>query len=351
MDREPGGWHALTVAAPAGTRYQFVMPDGLHVPDPASRMQDKDVHGPSRRRRSRPSSSGRTTTGRAGPGTRRWSTSCMPAPWAASAASRTTCRSCSASAITAIEIMPIADFPGRHNWGYDGVLPYAPDRAYGTPDELKSLIDAAHGLGLNVILDVVYNHFGPDGAYIHAYAKPFFREDIKTPWGAAIDFRRPEVRDYFIQNAVYWLRGVPVRRAALRRGARDLGRGLPVRPRPHHPRPGRARAAYRPGAGAREQPLPPARRPAAVRRAMGGRLPPLPARAADRRAARAITPASRTRPTSSAGSSPRASPIRARRRRAATSRAASRAATCRPPPSSCACRTTTRSATAPWASG
>ncbi|MBV8915176.1 MAG: malto-oligosyltrehalose trehalohydrolase, partial [Acetobacteraceae bacterium] len=107
--------------------------------------------------------------------------------------------------ITAIEIMPIADFPGRHNWGYDGVLPYAPDRAYGTPDELKSLVDAAHGMGLCVMLDVVYNHFGPDGAYLHAYAKPFFREDLKTPWGAAIDFRRPEVRDYFIQNAVYWL--------------------------------------------------------------------------------------------------------------------------------------------------
>ena len=108
--------------------------------------------------------------------------------------------------ITAIEIMPIADFPGRHNWGYDGVLPFAPDRAYGSPDELKSLIDAAHGLGMTVMLDVVYNHFGPDGAYLHAYAKPFFRDDIKTPWGAAIDFRRPEVRNYFIQNALYWLR-------------------------------------------------------------------------------------------------------------------------------------------------
>ena len=101
--------------------------------------------------------------------------------------------------------MPIADFPGRHNWGYDGVLPYAPDAAYGTPDALKALVDAAHGLGLMVMLDVVYNHFGPDGAYLHAYAKDFFREDVKTPWGAAIDFRRPEVRQYFEQNALYWL--------------------------------------------------------------------------------------------------------------------------------------------------
>ena len=107
--------------------------------------------------------------------------------------------------VTAIELMPIADFPGRHNWGYDGVLPYAPDAAYGSPEALKALVDTAHGLGLMVMLDVVYNHFGPDGAYLHAYAKSFFREDIKTPWGAAIDFRRPEVRSYFEQNALYWL--------------------------------------------------------------------------------------------------------------------------------------------------
>jgi maltooligosyltrehalose trehalohydrolase len=107
--------------------------------------------------------------------------------------------------ITAIELMPIADFPGRHNWGYDGVLPFAPDAAYGTPDELKRLIDTARGLGMMVMLDVVYNHFGPDGNYLHAFAKRFFREDLQTPWGVAIDFRRDEVRDYFIQNALYWL--------------------------------------------------------------------------------------------------------------------------------------------------
>ena len=78
--------------------------------------------------------------------------------------------------------MPIADFPGGHNWGYDGVLPYAPDAAYGTPDELKALIDAAHGLGLMVFLDVVYNHFGPDGAYLHAYAEAFLpRRHARRP--------------------------------------------------------------------------------------------------------------------------------------------------------------------------
>jgi len=108
--------------------------------------------------------------------------------------------------ITAVELMPIADFPGQRNWGYDGVLPYAPDRSYGTPDELKQLVDAAHGLGLMVYLDVVYNHFGPSGNYLHAYAPQFFRDDVVTPWGPAIDFRRREVRDYFTENVLMWLR-------------------------------------------------------------------------------------------------------------------------------------------------
>jgi maltooligosyltrehalose trehalohydrolase len=110
-----------------------------------------------------------------------------------------------AMGITAIELMPIADFPGRHNWGYDGVLPYAPDTAYGTIAELKGLIDAAHGLNLQVFLDVVYNHFGPEGNYMNVFAKSFFREDIHTPWGSAIDFRREQVRRFFIENALYWL--------------------------------------------------------------------------------------------------------------------------------------------------
>ncbi|MBD4304502.1 malto-oligosyltrehalose trehalohydrolase, partial [Xanthomonas citri pv. citri] len=79
-----------------------------------------------------------------------------------------------------IELMPLSAFPGAHNWGYDGVLPYAPVEAYGTPDELKALIDAAHGHGLIVLLDVVYNHFGPDGNYLHSYAAPFFNEDKPT---------------------------------------------------------------------------------------------------------------------------------------------------------------------------
>jgi malto-oligosyltrehalose trehalohydrolase len=106
---------------------------------------------------------------------------------------------------TAIELMPIAQFPGNWNWGYDGVLPFAPDRTYGTPDDLKALVDAAHGLGMMIFLDVVYNHFGPDGNYLGLLAPEFFRHDISTPWGDPIDFRRPEVRQFFRENATAWI--------------------------------------------------------------------------------------------------------------------------------------------------
>lgn len=107
--------------------------------------------------------------------------------------------------VTAVELMPVAEFPGAYNWGYDGVLPFAPDASYGTPEQLKQLIDSAHGLGMMVFLDVVYNHFGPDGNYLNSYAGPFFRSDTSTPWGQTIDFRRAEVADFFAQNALYWL--------------------------------------------------------------------------------------------------------------------------------------------------
>lgn len=107
--------------------------------------------------------------------------------------------------VTAIELMPLNEFPGSRNWGYDGALLFAPDASYGTPDELKQLIDCAHELGIMVFVDVVYNHFGPDGNYIGRYASHFFRDDEHTPWGAAIDFRRNEVREFFIENALMWL--------------------------------------------------------------------------------------------------------------------------------------------------
>ncbi|MHB0775743.1 malto-oligosyltrehalose trehalohydrolase [Halomonas sp. WWR20] len=107
--------------------------------------------------------------------------------------------------VTAIELMPVSEFPGGRNWGYDGVLPYAVDASYGSPDDMKALIDDAHAHGLMVFLDVVYNHFGPDGNYLASYAKSFFRDDLTTPWGPSIDFREPAVRRYFLDNALMWL--------------------------------------------------------------------------------------------------------------------------------------------------
>jgi malto-oligosyltrehalose trehalohydrolase len=101
--------------------------------------------------------------------------------------------------------MPLADFSGLRNWGYDGVLWYAPDSAYGRPDDLKRLIDEAHLRGLMVFLDVVYNHFGPEGNYLGGYAPSFFTQ-AQTPWGSAIDYRVPQVRAFAIENALYWLR-------------------------------------------------------------------------------------------------------------------------------------------------
>ena len=109
---------------------------------------------------------------------------------------------------TAIEIMPLADFPGRWNWGYDGVFLYAPARCYGQPDDLRALVDAAHAHGLAVMLDAVYNHLGPDGAYLGAYTRSYFNPAHKTPWGDALNFDGPRngpVRAYFLGNPAYWM--------------------------------------------------------------------------------------------------------------------------------------------------
>ena len=106
---------------------------------------------------------------------------------------------------TAIELMPVAEFPGRRNWGYDGVLPFAPDEAYGSPAALRVLVDGAHERGLGAILDVVYNHFGPEGNLLSLYAKRFFTDAHRTPWGDAIDLQEPLVRRFFVENAVMWL--------------------------------------------------------------------------------------------------------------------------------------------------
>ncbi len=108
--------------------------------------------------------------------------------------------------ITALEIMPVADFPGRRNWGYDGVSLYAPARVYGTPDDFRMLVDAAHRRGLAVLLDVVYNHLGPAGNYLGSYSRDYFNPTHKTPWGDGFNFELKPVRDFFVENAIYWRR-------------------------------------------------------------------------------------------------------------------------------------------------
>ena len=105
----------------------------------------------------------------------------------------------------AIEIMPVADFPGHRNWGYDGVSAYAPARTYGKPDDFRALINAAHARGIAVILDVVYNHFGPDGNYLSAFNPGYFHPSHNTPWGDSFNFELPPVRDFFLQNIAYWM--------------------------------------------------------------------------------------------------------------------------------------------------
>ncbi len=204
MKANDGGWFEAEVACSAGARYRYRLDNGLAVPDPASRAQIEDVHGPSLV--VDPRSYGWRHSGWRG---RPWHETVLyelhAGAFGGFAGVQAALPTLAELGVTAIELMPINDFPGRRNWGYDGVLPFAPNRSYGTPDELKALVDSAHGIGLMMFLDVVYNHFGPDGNYLAAYAPQFFRQDISTPWGAAIDFRRPEVRSYFTENALYWL--------------------------------------------------------------------------------------------------------------------------------------------------
>ncbi|MGB3290600.1 MAG: malto-oligosyltrehalose trehalohydrolase [Burkholderiaceae bacterium] len=205
MEAVAQGFHELSCACAPGTRYRYHIDASLRVPDPASRLQDGDIHDASI-----VSDTGSYT----------WrNNDWRGLPWEQTVlyeihvglaggfrGVQERLADLSELGITAIELMPIADFPGPRNWGYDGVLPYAPDAAYGSPDDLRMLVDTAHGMGMQVFLDVVYNHFGPEGNYLPGYAPEFFREDRMTPWGPAIDFRRKQVRAFFAENALYWLR-------------------------------------------------------------------------------------------------------------------------------------------------
>jgi maltooligosyltrehalose trehalohydrolase len=209
--REPDGWFGLlTEQAAPGSRYRYRIDGGLRVPDPASRFQPLDVLGPSQV---------------VDPLSWQWTDADWRGrPWeevviyelhvgaftfeGSFAAVARRLDYLADLGITAIELMPVADFHGTRNWGYDGALPFAPDSSYGRPQDLKNLIQETHHRGLMVFLDVVYNHFGPEGNFLHHYAPPFFTERHHTPWGAAINYDgsgSETVRRFFIHTALYWL--------------------------------------------------------------------------------------------------------------------------------------------------
>ena len=194
----------------AGARYRFRLDGGPGLfPDPASRFQPDGPHGPSEV---------------VDPTTFAWTDRDWPGvpdtgqvlyelhvgtftpegTWAAAAARLPELADLG---ITAVEVMPVADFPGAFGWGYDGTCLFAPTRLYGGPDDFRRFVDAAHGLGLGVILDVVYNHFGPDGNYIREFAPQFLSTVHTTEWGEPFNFDGPDagpVREFFVANAGYW---------------------------------------------------------------------------------------------------------------------------------------------------
>jgi maltooligosyltrehalose trehalohydrolase len=206
---ENGFFEIFVEGLPECARYMFALASGQRVPDPASRFQPDDVDGPSEAR---------------DPGAYRWRESWPGREWDdvvlyelhlgafspqgtfAGAALRLD--HLADLGVTAVEIMPVSDFKGRWNWGYDGAFLYAPDASYGRPEDFKAFVEAAHGRRIAVLLDVVYSHFGPEGNFLPLYAPDFFTSRHKTPWGDAIQFDGPNsrpVRDFFIENAEYWI--------------------------------------------------------------------------------------------------------------------------------------------------
>ena len=204
-----GLWRCQVPQAGAGTHYQWQVHNQQRVPDPASRWNPLGPLGPSVV---------------CDPQQFRWDENWRGRPWHEAVvleihvgtftpegtfeAAARQLPALAALGITAVELMPVACFGGRFGWGYDGVLPFAPHPAYGTPDELKALVQSAHRLDLMVLLDVVYNHFGPEGNFLPAYAPGFFSRTHSSPWGPAINFDGPDsrpVREFFIHNALYWL--------------------------------------------------------------------------------------------------------------------------------------------------
>jgi maltooligosyltrehalose trehalohydrolase len=207
-----GGWYELSIeGAREGVRYRYELDDAPRprvLPDPASRWQPEGVHGPS------------AVVG----ATFAWTDAAFRGHALAdyvvlelhvgTFTERGTFDAATEHfddlaelGVTAIEVMPIAQFPGARNWGYDGVFPYAAQESYGGPPGFRRFVDAAHGAGLSVVLDVVYNHLGPDGNVLGAYG-PYFTDRYKTPWGTALNFDGADsepVRGYFVENALMWL--------------------------------------------------------------------------------------------------------------------------------------------------
>lgn len=207
---ENDGYFSGSAPAQVGLRYQYLLNSADLIPDPASRFQPQGPHGPSQI--VDPSSFVWTDA--------EWKgvtgdchalyemhigTFTQEGTWQSAAKQLDELASLG---VTILELMPVADFPGRFGWGYDGVNLFAPTRLYGSPDEFRAFVDRAHALGLAVILDVVYNHFGPDGNYLKMFAKSYFTDRYKNEWGEAINFDGADsgpVREFVIANAGYWI--------------------------------------------------------------------------------------------------------------------------------------------------
>jgi len=207
---EDGYFHRRLDDVAAGTRYRYLLDGRGPFPDPASRHQPEGVHGPSAVVDPR----GFAWTDQAWPGIELTDVVLYElhvgtfTPAGTFAGARERLPALRELGVTAIELMPVADFPGERNWGYDGVSLFAPARCYGDPEDLRALVDAAHGLGLAVVQDVVYNHLGPDGNYLGAFSPYYFTDRHQTPWGQAVNLDGPHngpVRAFLVGNALHWL--------------------------------------------------------------------------------------------------------------------------------------------------
>jgi malto-oligosyltrehalose trehalohydrolase len=208
MTRADDGWfELLATGVTPGAEYNYVLADGMVVPDPASRAQKKDVNGPSLV--IDPTSYDWQDAEWKG---RPWEETVVYELHIGTFTPEGTYKAAIEKlpylvelGITMIEVMPLSQFGGNRGWGYDGVLLYAPHSVYGAPEEFKAFVDAAHAHGVSVVLDIVLNHFGPEGNYLPLLAPEFFHKDRMTPWGAAIAYDVDAVRRYISEAALYWL--------------------------------------------------------------------------------------------------------------------------------------------------